>query len=179
MISHLAQLEHYIDMCIESSGLRKCCTHVVKHPLFNFRQGSSKRHHVYLGGLAAHTVEVVGIAKQIALTCHLKIDMDVLITAAIFHDYLKIRDYNEDGTKTIYHDQIRHVSGSYAYWVKIAEDQGISQELTDAIGHCILAHHGRKEWGSPIEPQTVEAQILHFADMLSMEYGLQKEKPNE
>lgn len=31
--------------------------------------------------------------------------------------------------------------------------------------------HGRKEWGSQIEPKTVEANILHFADMMSMQFG--------
>jgi 3'-5' exoribonuclease len=35
----------------------------------------------------------------------------------------------------------------------------------------MLAHHGRKEWGSPVEPATNEAWILHAADMMSSREG--------
>lgn len=30
--------------------------------------------------------------------------------------------------------------------------------------HCILAHHGEFEYGSPKLPKTIEAFILHCAD---------------
>ena len=35
--------------------------------------------------------------------------------------------------------------------------------------HCIFAHHGKKEYGSPIEPHCPEAYILNIADGLSAE----------
>jgi 23S rRNA maturation-related 3'-5' exoribonuclease YhaM len=41
----------------------------------------------------------------------------------------------------------------------------------DAVIHCMLSHHGRREWGSPVEPVTPEAYILHVADMLSSREG--------
>jgi len=46
------------------------------------------------------------------------------------------------------------------------------------VAHCILAHHGRPEWGSAITPQTPEALTLHWADCLSafFENGSYKEK---
>jgi 3'-5' exoribonuclease len=53
----------------------------------------------------------------------------------------------------------------------IAKDYILSEELKTSVGHCILAHHGRQEWGSPIEPQTVEAMIIHYADMLSAQHA--------
>jgi 3'-5' exoribonuclease len=40
--------------------------------------------------------------------------------------------------------------------------------------HCILSHHGRKDWGSPVEPATLEALVLHQADMLSAKFGATK-----
>ena len=30
--------------------------------------------------------------------------------------------------------------------------------------HCILAHHGKLEYGSPKKPATIEALALHYAD---------------
>ena len=29
-----------------------------------------------------------------------------------------------------------------------------------------MSHHGQKEWGSPVIPYTLEAQILHYADLI-------------
>ncbi|NHZ71991.1 MAG: hypothetical protein GWP17_02770, partial [Aquificales bacterium] len=30
----------------------------------------------------------------------------------------------------------------------------------------IASHHGKLEWGSPVEPKTVEALLLHQVDLL-------------
>ena len=40
------------------------------------------------------------------------------------------------------------------------------EELEFEILHLILSHHGQKEWGSPVIPYTLEAQILHYADLI-------------
>lgn len=170
---------HAFCNLINSPTMRQACYVVITHPEFPLAFGSSKRHHAYIGGLAEHTLEVGQIAWDMRSFGCLKVNTDVLCTAVIFHDFMKIRDYEPDGVKTQYHDQIRHVAGSYAEWIRISDQCDVRQENRDSVGHCILAHHGRKEWGSPIEPQTVEAQILHFADMLSMQYGMRKDSPDD
>lgn len=35
------------------------------------------------------------------------------------------------------------------------------------VEHCILAHHGIKEFGSPAIPATIEAFMVHIADLIS------------
>ena len=35
------------------------------------------------------------------------------------------------------------------------------------LQHLILSHHGHREWGSPVEPSTPEAVLLHQADMMA------------
>jgi 3'-5' exoribonuclease len=32
--------------------------------------------------------------------------------------------------------------------------------------HLIASHHGKQEWGSPVEPKTIEAVLLHQIDLL-------------
>ncbi len=146
--------------------LHMACKDVLIDEYFHAAWGSKDRHHAYKGGLVVHTAEVLEWALAMGG------DPKVLIPAAIFHDYMKIRDYSlEDGSYTPYRSLIRHVAGSFAEWMKSARDWDIEESLADAIGHCILSHHGRKEWGSPVEPQTKEALILHQADMLSCHYG--------
>lgn len=73
-----------------------------------------------------------------------------------------------------HHEHIIAGAMEFAKWA--AHYCGVSNTDTiDAVTHCILAHHGRKEWGSPVEPQTIEALILHQSDMLSARYGATKE----
>lgn len=43
----------------------------------------------------------------------------------------------------------------------------LTEEFFDEVLHAILAHHGRKEWGSPVSPNTKLAWILHASDMIS------------
>jgi 3'-5' exoribonuclease len=38
------------------------------------------------------------------------------------------------------------------------------EKLANELVHCILAHHGELEYGSPKKPATAEAMALHFAD---------------
>ncbi len=35
----------------------------------------------------------------------------------------------------------------------------------EQLTHALLAHHGRTEWGAPVEPHTVEAWLVHLADL--------------
>ena len=41
---------------------------------------------------------------------------------------------------------------------------GFPQELENQLKHCILAHHGELEYGSPKKPAMVEAVALNLAD---------------
>ena len=132
--------------------------------------GTDHSHHAYPGGLVVHTAEVLNYALMADAAANAK--WPELILATIYHDCAKIREYTNIGAKTTYRSIIRHVAGSYAEWVYQAEiRRKIDQAFVDAVGHCILAHHGRYEWGSPVEPQTPEALLLHQADMWSAKYG--------
>lgn len=53
--------------------------------------------------------------------------------------------------------------------VKTQEQLNEEQEAVRLLKHLILAHHGKKEWGSPINPSVPEAYILHIADNISAE----------
>ncbi len=140
---------------------------------FGAEKGGKHGHHAYEGGLVNHTSEVLTYSLDFARSLP-NVNIKILAIAAIWHDYCKIFDYDEHGKGTIYRTLIRHLSGSFAEFMKYANENTLSQDLIIGVGHCILAHHGRQEWGSPVLPQTVEAFILHSADMLSCQYGPSK-----
>ena len=45
----------------------------------------------------------------------------------------------------------------------------LSTERLNLLLHLIASHHGKLEWGSPVEPATREAILLHNADMLDVQ----------
>lgn len=155
---------------IQNIQLRKMCLNVLSSEKFAKGYGSSTKHHNWEGGLVVHTAEVMNNALLMAESNSLDVCTDELITAIVYHDYAKILDYELKDGKIVYTDhcnKIRHVTKSYGWFMQDCVDYEIPVELQDKIGHIILAHHGRLEWGSPVEPQTTEAYIIHFADMLS------------
>ena len=95
------------------------------------------------------------------------INRDLLITAALFHDIGKleeletfpINDYSEMG------NYLGHIyMGAEKVGYAIKEIPGFPKETELKLKHCILAHHGELEYGSPKKPAIIEAVALNFAD---------------
>lgn len=128
-------------------------------------------HHAYLGGLFEHSIEVANLV--IALDPGGKRNMNLLITAALLHDLGKIQAYNWDGCVIEESDTgklLGHIVLGLGILTDYAGFEGtISREKYFLLSHLIASHHGRLEWGSPVEPKTKEAIILHHADMLSFQ----------
>lgn len=124
--------------------------------------GSIDKHHAYEGGLIRHTYEV--LRGAVAMADVHGANVGVVAEAALWHDAGKLECYGRgaDGewVKTHKYHALGHVSISHARYV---EAVGRDWE----VEHAILAHHGRREWRSPVEPQTLEAWIVHWADMAS------------
>jgi 3'-5' exoribonuclease len=148
---------------------------ILSDPRFQSSPGSSGHHHAYLGGLLQHTTEVVQNVVHLSGARNGSLEhYDELLLAAIWHDYHKIYEYEMQTRgdeqailRMPYRVRIGHVAGSFAEFYHQAKLTGLTDDAINLIGHIMLAHHGRLEWRSPVEPQTAEAFILHAADMLS------------
>lgn len=164
-----------------SYSIKTACMKVLSNASFLTFPASPKKHHVFHGGLSVHTLQVAKMAMAIAAQ-NAKIKVSILFPAAIFHDYGKIWDYEcrSNGVLgtwwdyTDHRQRIRHISRSYAEFMSMTA--GDKPQFRDAIGHCILSHHGHPEWGSQVEPQTPEAWALHLADMASV-HCIEQRKP--
>lgn len=136
-------------------------------------------HHAYTHGLLDHTVEVCKFIRH-DLKIYDKLDYDVLIASALLHDLGKIDEIqvndNYDYTISERGKLIPHLCTS-AMWVheEMVKIPDFPEDKGNHILHLILSHHGRKEWGVPIEPKTKEAELLHNADLRSA--FLNKEAP--
>lgn len=133
-----------------------------------FKKSSAAKtvHHGFVGGLLQHTLSVTRLCDYYC-KAYSVLNRDLLITAAICHDIGKTRelslfpqnDYTEEG------QFLGHiVIGTEMVAEKIAQIDGFPALLASEIKHCILAHHGEYEFGSPKKPAIMEAVALNFAD---------------
>jgi 3'-5' exoribonuclease len=165
------------DVCagvVPDRRLREMCYVVLDDPRFGIAPAAKKYHHAYAGGLAVHTAEV----HRMAIAMSVGTQFALLTVAAIWHDYLKVEEYEvvkgEDGPEygsTRFADLIYHPAGGYAEFLVLARRLDVDALTVQEIGHCILSHHGRQEWGAPVEPKTEAAWFLHSADMWSSRFG--------
>ena len=140
--------------------------------------GDPKHHHYGNGGLATHTFEVVSYCYSIYAQHYRissgSINIAELLVSAFWHDYGKIWDYQKYATvwgKFNNHARtVGHISKSAIEFEKHYDSLPLKEQVKinkQNIIHNILAHHGSREYGSPVSPATREAWILHLADMLS------------
>ena len=133
-----------------------------------FKQHSAAKsvHHGFVGGLLQHTLAVTKMCEFFAANYPV-IDRDLLITAALFHDIGKVWEIsgfpaNEytDGGQLLGHIFL----GAELVGREAAQISGFPKILAMELCHCILAHHGELEYGSPKKPAMAEAMALNFAD---------------
>lgn len=125
-------------------------------------------HHAYKGGLAEHILSVMKLAHRIA-DHYPMADRDLLIAGALLHDIYKVKEIVPDkGGGFEYSDEGRLVGHLVMAAQKIHEKasaiSGFPTALEHHLTHLVLAHHGQLEWGSPKEPMTLEALLVHLID---------------
>ena len=120
----------------------------------------------FVGGLLEHTLNVLKLCDFYAANYPM-LKRDLLLTAAMFHDIGKLKelsvfpanDYTDDG------QLLGHIIiGTEMVNDKIKTIAGFPPKLASELKHCILAHHGELEYGSPKKPALLEALALNFAD---------------
>ncbi len=133
---------------------------------FRFHTAAKSVHHGFVGGLLEHTLNVTGICGYLA-NHYPELNRDLLICAAMFHDIGKLKElsalpeneYTDDG------QLLGHIIiGVEMIGERIREIPDFPPKLETELKHCILAHHGELEFGSPKKPALLEALALSFAD---------------
>lgn len=125
-------------------------------------------HHPFIGGLLEHTHNTVRLCKAFSLV-YLQADADLLVTGAFLHDIGKIKEYDYTRSfefSTVGRLKTHMLLGCEMLRQHISMVEGFTEELAVKLEHMILSHHGQKDWGSPVEPLFLEANLLHFADNL-------------
>ena len=125
-------------------------------------------HHSFVGGLLEHTLSVTRLCGYIA-EHYPAVNRDLLITAAILHDigktaelsFFPTNEYTDEGQMLGY-----IMIGAEMIHDRASSIEGFPAVLETELKHCILAHHGEYEYGSPKKPAIIEAIALNLADNL-------------
>ncbi len=139
---------------------------------FRFSSAAKTMHHSFIGGLLQHTLAVTRICDFLA-SRYERLNRDLLITSALCHDIGKVRELSA------YPDNDYTDEGNFLGHIVVGVDMisdlihgrdgrtGIPDfpvVLENELKHCIVAHHGEFEYGSPKKPAIMEACALNFAD---------------
>lgn len=133
---------------------------------FCFHSAAKTVHHGFVGGLLEHTLSVAKMCDYFT-GAYPMLNRDLLLTAAMFHDVGKTKelsvfpenDYTDEG------QLLGHIIiGTEMVGERIRTIAGFPEKLAVELKHCILAHHGELEYGSPKKPAILEALALNFAD---------------
>ncbi len=168
--SMYAQLLGYIKQ-IDNEYLRQAVEYYFVNDetfikVFKAHSAAKTVHHGFAGGLLEHTLSVVKFCEYM-VGAYPILNKDLLYAAAICHDIGKTKelsafptnDYTDDG----------QLLGHIVIGVEMMDDAirtipDFPTKLASELKHCIVAHHGELEYGSPKKPALAEAFALNFAD---------------
>ncbi len=163
---------------IKDQSLKEKVIALLKEPRLSMLEGDSKsvsfsaspaskrRHHSYEKGLIIHTLSTTKLALSLAQIMEevyeVKVDKDVLIAASLLHDLFKYITYS-----SIFPGKYsRSKLGERLDHLTLIAVELYARKFPVEVIHAVAAHHGE---GSPIEPRTIEALLVHMADRTDAE----------
>ncbi len=135
-----------------------------------FREHAAAKsiHHAYRGGLLEHTVTMAELAVDITGR-YPDVDRDLVLVGVLFHDIGKLEELEPmpSSDYTLRGHLVGHVVLGRDEIVACCDAAGdVPESLRLHLEHLVLSHQGRREWGSPVAPNTPEAFLLHAIDDL-------------
>ena len=162
------KLFDYVNM-IENEQIKKVVESIVKENMIaiSIYPAASRNHHEYASGLLHHTVSMLDDAN--ALTkLYKQLNKSFLFAGIILHDIGKtielsgpiIPKYTTEGRL------VGHISIISAIVKETCDKLEVDEEVRIILEHLVLSHHGKKEFGSPVLPMMLEAEVIYLIDNL-------------
>lgn len=134
-------------------------------------------HHAFASGLMTHTLSMLKIADGILTNTiyHQLCDQNLVFTGILLHDlgkalcYTNAYSHVETTSGTLF-DHIIIVDGLMTNiaekitgksYLDLLQDQDF-----DKLRQVVIAHHGKLEWGAPMQPELPEGWLVHYVDLL-------------
>lgn len=150
-----------------------------RYPFF-MSIGGGTIHHDYTGGLINHSASVFSIAANVCDQYGQWVSKDITMIGALLHDIGKMYNVsndrnieldNECGTEGDFNKymfgHVIHGHKLFNHIISLIPPNDLPNAIAvSEIEHILVSHHGHKHWGAAVEPRTIEAHIVHYADMI-------------
>jgi 3'-5' exoribonuclease len=179
------KLRVLIDRYLEHPALKSLVENLLSEhdSLFSRMQAATNFHHSYTSGLLEHVWSMTRIAGFLADhyakyydQLNPPLNRGLIVAAAILHDIGKLRELEYHPVEAKYTKEgclIGHIlMGRDMVREAASKIAGFPDELLLNLEHAILAHHGRREYGSPVVPQTIEALVVSYVDDLDAKMNI-------
>jgi len=103
------------------------------------------------------------------------LNKELVVAGAVLHDIGKVRElqYGPTGpASTPAGTLVGHILQGRDMVREAAGEIAIDADLLLRLEHIIVAHQRLPEWGSPKEPMTPEALLVHYADDVDAKYHI-------
>jgi 3'-5' exoribonuclease len=181
----LKSIHDRIDRSIDEPHLRQLVRAILNDhaELFKKMPAAQNLHHNYTGGLLEHVWSMTRIASFLAehyAKYYEKLDpplnKGVIVAATILHDIGKLFELDYDPVEAQYTKEgclIGHVLMGRDLVREAAQKiEGFPKETLLLLEHAILSHHGKRDFGAPIMPQTLEALLVSYVDDLDAKMNI-------
>lgn len=160
-------VKYYINQ-IDNPIIHQILVEIMKeyHESFFDYPAASRNHHSFVGGLATHVVGMLKLAEKM-VELYPSLSKNLLYAGVLLHDIGKTEELS-GALMTEYTTEgklLGHISIMQARLFEIAKRLGYEKsEEVMLMRHLILSHHGQYEYGSPVLPMIIEAEMLQFID---------------
>lgn len=143
---------------------------------YSTHTAARSNHHNFIGGLLQHTYELLNLFNSIYPVLPFHVSPFIVIVSCLYHDFGKLSEYTESfDYLPAFFLQGHPFLGAESVGA-VLRANNFPENVVQHCQHCVLAHHGRKEWGSPVIPASPEAYIVSVLDAISGT-GVQYDKP--
>jgi len=171
----MAYYNEQVRHLIEDESIEKLLDQILETDSYWRAPAAQGMHQHWVGGLGEHVHRLLRLFVGMIHSDHptvVNCRKSLVIAGLVLHDWLKTKDYEEVSPGVFQYTEfcnlVGHPAGGPIVVSNVINKQRIKMDprLRMHLYHVMLAHHGRRDWGSPIEPATIEAWIVHMLDNL-------------
>ena len=163
---------HKIVSSFKNDDIRNILLEIlsIKKEKLLYYPAAKSNHHSIKGGLLYHILSMIKLGEKI---CELYsiVNKELLFAGIILHDIEKTEEMNSSelgivSTYTVEGQLLSHLIQGITLVDRVSSKVGASSEIRMLLQHMILSHHYEPEYGSPIKPMIIEAELLHYIDVM-------------
>lgn len=142
----------------------------IKKEKLLYYPAAKSNHHSIKAGLLYHILSMIKLGDSIS-NLYPFVNKELLFAGIILHDIEKTEEMESNdlgivSTYTVEGQMLSHLIQGVTLVDRASNKVCASDEIRVLLQHMILSHHYEAEYGSPIKPMIIEAELLHYIDVI-------------